>query len=157
RQAIKMGASDIHLEPWDNKLQIRFRLDGVLHRVFSFPTSIANPLISRIKIISQMDIAERRRPQDGRVKLRMGKRRTVDYRVSIVPSIYGERVVMRVLDRESLEIDMTKLGFEGSALDQFKKAISQPYGMILCTGPTGSGKTTTLYSAVNSLDHETNN
>ena len=157
RQAIKMMASDIHVEPGPSKLQIRFRLDGILHKVFSFPVSIASALISRIKIISNLDIAERRRPQDGRVVLRMGKKRTVEFRVSVVPSVHGERIVLRILDRASLETDMTKLGFEPAQLDQFKKAINQPYGMILCTGPTGSGKTTTLYSAVNSLDHATNN
>lgn len=157
RQAIKTGASDIHIEPWENKLVVRYRMDGVLHKVFSFPISISNALISRIKIISGMDIAERRRPQDGRVKLRMGKRRIIDHRVSVVPSVFGERVVLRVLDRASLEIDMTKLGFDAPQLEMFKRAINQPYGMILCTGPTGSGKTTTLYSAVNSLDSGSNN
>ncbi len=157
RQAIKMGASDIHLEPGATKLQVRFRLDGVLHKVFSFPISISNALVSRVKIISQLDIAERRRPQDGRVILRIGKKRTVEFRVSVVPSVHGERIVLRVLDRASLEIDMTKLGFDPLQMEYFKKAINQPYGMILCTGPTGSGKTTTLYSAVNSLDHATNN
>jgi type IV pilus assembly protein PilB len=119
----------------------------------SFPVTIASSLISRIKILSRMDIAERRRPQDGRVKMKVGKKRTVDYRVSAVPTVYGERIVMRVLDRASLQIDMTKLGFDGKQLETFKKAITAPYGMILCTGPTGSGKTTTLYSALASLDH----
>jgi type IV pilus assembly protein PilB len=157
RQAIKTGASDIHIEPWENKLVVRYRMDGVLHKVFSFPISISNALISRIKIIAGMDIAERRRPQDGRVKLRMGKRRIIDHRVSVVPSVFGERVVLRVLDRASLEIDMTKLGFDNQQLEMFKRAINQPYGMILCTGPTGSGKTTTLYSAVHSLDSGSNN
>jgi type IV pilus assembly protein PilB len=157
RQAIKTGASDIHIEPWENKLVVRYRMDGVLHKVFSFPISISNALISRIKIIAGMDIAERRRPQDGRVKLRMGKRRIIDHRVSVVPSVFGERVVLRVLDRASLEIDMTKLGFDNPQLEMFKRAINQPYGMILCTGPTGSGKTTTLYSAVHSLDSGSNN
>ena len=157
RQAIKTGASDIHIEPWENKLVVRYRMDGVLHKVFSFPISISNALISRIKIIAGMDIAERRRPQDGRVKLRMGKRRIIDHRVSVVPSVFGERVVLRVLDRSALEIDMTKLGFDAPQLEMFKRAINQPYGMILCTGPTGSGKTTTLYSAVNSLDSGSNN
>ncbi len=157
RQAIKTGASDIHIEPWENKLVVRYRMDGVLHKAFSFPISISNALISRIKIIAGMDIAERRRPQDGRVKLRMGKRRMIDHRVSVVPSVFGERVVLRVLDRASLEIDMTRLGFDVQQLEMFKRAINQPYGMILCTGPTGSGKTTTLYSAVNSLDSASNN
>ncbi len=157
RQAIKMGASDIHMEPGPSKLQVRFRLDGVLHKVFSFPISISNALVSRVKIISQLDIAERRRPQDGRVILRIGKKRTVEFRVSVIPSVHGERIVLRVLDRASLEIDMTKLGFDPLQMEQFTRAINQPYGMILCTGPTGSGKTTTLYSAVNSLDHATNN
>lgn len=157
RQAIITGSSDIHIEPWENKLQIRFRLDGLLHKVMTFPISISNALISRVKILATMDIAERRRPQDGRVKLRMGKRRVVDYRVSVVPSVYGERVVLRVLDRSNLEIDLTKLGFDGKQLDLFKKAIQQPYGMILCTGPTGSGKTTTLYSALNHLDSNVSN
>src|SRR5262249_2554102 len=114
-------------------------------------------LISRIKILARMDIAERRRPQDGRVKMKVGKKRTVDYRVSAVPTVYGERIVMRVLDRASLQIDMTKLGFDGKQLETFKKAINAPYGMILCTGPTGSGKTTTLYSALASLDHSSLN
>jgi type IV pilus assembly protein PilB len=153
RQAITTGASDIHIEPWENKLQIRFRLDGTMHKVMSFPHSITSALTSRIKILSKMDIAERRRPQDGRVKMRMGKKRTVDYRVSCVPTVYGERVVMRVLDRSSLQIDMTKLGFDAAQLELFKKAIDAPHGMMLCTGPTGSGKTTTLYSALGTLDH----
>src|SRR5262249_53750325 len=157
RQAITMGASDIHVEPWETKLQVRFRLDGVLHKMMSFPITIANALLSRFKIIAGMDIAERRRPQDGRVKLRLGKRRTVDYRVSIVPTVFGERMVLRVLDRASLQIDLTKLGFDGHQLTLFQKAINQPYGMLLCSGPTGSGKTTTLYSALNSLDHATTN
>ncbi len=157
RQAIKMAASDIHLEPGSTKLQVRFRLDGVLHKVFSFPISISNAVVSRVKIISQLDIAERRRPQDGRVILKIGKKRTVEFRVSVIPSVHGERIVLRVLDRASLEIDMAKLGFDPLQMEYFKKAINQPYGMILCTGPTGSGKTTTLYSAVNSLDHATNN
>jgi type IV pilus assembly protein PilB len=157
RQAINLGASDIHIEPWENKLQVRFRMDGTLHKVMSFPAGITGALTSRVKIISGMDIAERRRPQDGRVKLRMARKRVVDYRVSVVPSIWGERVVLRVLDRASLQIDLTKLGFDADQLEHFQKAISQPYGLLLCTGPTGSGKTTTLYSALNSLDAQANN
>lgn len=157
RQAIEMGSSDIHIEPWETKLHVRFRLDGELHKVMSFPVTIANALISRIKILSQMDIAERRRPQDGRIKLRMGKKRNVDYRISTVPTVYGERMVMRVLDKATLQLDLAKLGFDSIQLEAFRKSITQPYGMILCTGPTGSGKTTTLYSALASLDKNLNN
>ncbi len=157
RQAIQMAASDIHIEPWETKLHVRFRLDGELHKVMSFPVAIANALISRIKILSQMDIAERRRPQDGRIKLRMGKKRNVDYRISTVPTVFGERMVMRVLDKATLQLDLAKLGFDSFQLEGFRKAIIQPYGMILCTGPTGSGKTTTLYSALASLDKNVNN
>lgn len=157
RQAINLGASDIHIEPWESKLQVRFRMDGTLHKVMSFPAGITGALTSRLKIISGMDIAERRRPQDGRVKLRMARKRVVDYRVSVVPTIWGERVVLRVLDRASLQIDLTKLGFDADQLEHFQKAITQPYGLLLCTGPTGSGKTTTLYSALNYLDAQGTN
>lgn len=152
KQAINTGASDIHIEPWETKLQVRFRLDGTMHKVMSFPSSISSSLVSRVKILSKMDIAERRRPQDGRVKMKMGRKRTVDYRVSCVPTVWGERIVMRVLDQASLQIDMTKLGFDQKQLGEFRKAIDAPYGMLLVTGPTGSGKTTTLYSALASLD-----
>ncbi len=149
--AIKKGASDIHIEPHEKTFRIRFRIDGVLYEVMSPPPTMHPALVSRIKIMARLDIAERRMPQDGRIKVKMGKRE-LDLRVSTVPALFGEKVVMRLLDRSSLELDLTKLGFEPEALPAVEKAIFSPYGMILVTGPTGSGKTTTLYSALSRIN-----
>ncbi len=149
--AIKKGVSDIHLEPYERAFRIRFRLDGVLYEVMSPPKTLHAAVSSRIKIMARLDIAERRMPQDGRIKIKMGQQE-LDFRISTVPTLFGEKVVMRLLDRSNLMLDMTKLGFEPQALDMFKKAILSPYGMILVTGPTGSGKTTTLYSALTRLN-----
>ena len=154
--AIKKGASDIHLEPYEKGFRIRFRVDGVLYETMSPPSSLHAAVSSRVKIMARMDIAERRMPQDGRIKVKLGQRE-LDLRISTVPTLFGEKVVMRLLDRSSLELDMAKLGFEPQALATFEKAILAPYGMILVTGPTGSGKTTTLYSALTRLNSaETN-
>ncbi len=149
--AINKGASDIHLEPYEKAFRIRFRLDGVLYEVMAPPLTLHAAVTSRIKIMARLDIAERRMPQDGRIKVKM-RERELDLRVSTVPTLFGEKVVMRLLDRASLELDMSKLGFEPEALAMLEKAILAPYGMILVTGPTGSGKTTTLYSALNRLN-----
>lgn len=150
--AIKTGASDIHIEPYENSLRVRYRVDGVMHTTMSLPTKIKNALTSRIKIMSKLDIAERRLPQDGRIKLKLGRNREIDFRVSTLPTLFGEKTVLRILDKSNLQIDLTKLGFEKKQLDDFMDAIEKPYGMVLVTGPTGSGKTTTLYSALNHLN-----
>lgn len=150
--AIKAGASDIHIEPYENSLRVRYRVDGVMHTTMSLPTKIKNALTSRIKIMSKLDIAERRLPQDGRIKLKLGRNREIDFRVSTLPTLFGEKTVLRILDKSNLQIDLTKLGFEKKQLDDFMDAIEKPYGMVLVTGPTGSGKTTTLYSALNHLN-----
>jgi len=149
--AINKGASDIHLEPYEKTFRIRFRLDGILCEVMSPPPTLHAAVTSRIKIMARLDIAERRMPQDGRIKVKM-RDRDLDLRISTVPTLFGEKVVMRLLDRASLELDMSKLGFDPEALAMFEKAIVAPYGMILVTGPTGSGKTTTLYSALSRLN-----
>ena len=155
--AIKKGASDIHVEPYEKSLRVRYRIDGVLHEEMAPPHKLKNAIASRLKIMSQLDIAERRLPQDGRIKLKLGKGREMDFRVSCLPTLWGEKIVLRLLDKSNLQLDMTKLGFEQKALDDFKHNIHQPYGMVLVTGPTGSGKTTTLYSALADLnDSETN-
>jgi type IV pilus assembly protein PilB len=150
--AIRKGASDIHLEPYEKRLRVRYRIDGVLHEEMTPPLKLKNALVSRIKIMSQLDIAERRLPQDGRIKLKLGKGREMDFRVSAMPTIWGEKIVLRLLDKGNLQLDMTKLGFEERPLEDFKWAIHQPWGMVLVTGPTGSGKTTTLYSALSELN-----
>jgi type IV pilus assembly protein PilB len=150
--AINKGASDIHLEPYEKTFRIRFRLDGILHEVMSPPLTMHPAVTSRVKIMARLDIAERRMPQDGRIKVRTGQRE-VDLRVSIIPTLFGEKVVMRLLNRENLELDMSKFGFEPEALAMIEKGIFAPYGMILVTGPTGSGKTTTLYSALARLNN----
>ncbi|MBI5575128.1 MAG: type IV-A pilus assembly ATPase PilB [Deltaproteobacteria bacterium] len=155
--AIKRRASDIHIEPYEKEFRIRYRVDGVLYEVMRPPIKLRNALVSRLKIMSSLDIAERRLPQDGRIKLKVGKGREMDYRVSVLPTIYGEKTVLRLLDKSSLQLDMTKLGFEQEALNDFQEAIHRPYGMILVTGPTGSGKTTTLYSALSELNKTTDN
>jgi type IV pilus assembly protein PilB len=146
-----MRASDIHIEPHEKGLSVRYRIDGVLQNVTSLPLQIKNALVTRIKIMSHLDIAEKRLPQDGRIKLKVfGKE--VDFRVSTLPLIYGEKVVLRILEKGSLQLDLTKLGFEEVSLHFFLEALEKPYGMILVTGPTGSGKTTTLYSALMRLN-----
>ncbi len=150
--AIKKGASDIHIEPYEKSLRVRYRVDGVLIEEMSPPVKLKNAISSRIKIMSQLDIAERRLPQDGRIKLKLGKGREMDFRVSVLPCLWGEKTVMRLLDKGNLQLDMTKLGFDRKALDDFLWAIRQPWGMVLVTGPTGSGKTTTLYSALSDLN-----
>ena len=149
--AIRRGASDIHLEPYEKVFRVRFRIDGVLHEIMGPPKRLEAALTSRVKIMANLDIAERRLPQDGRIKLRYHQRE-IDFRVSTLPTIFGEKTVMRILDKEALQLDLTKLGFDAWSLDQFNKAIRSPYGMILITGPTGSGKTTTLYSAIHTIN-----
>ena len=155
--AIKRRASDIHIEPYEKEFRVRYRVDGVLYEVMRPPIRLRNALVSRLKIMSSLDIAERRLPQDGRIKLKVGKGREMDFRVSVLPTIYGEKTVLRLLDKSSLQLDMTKLGFEVEPLMEFQESIHHPYGMILVTGPTGSGKTTTLYSALSELNKTTDN
>ena len=150
-QAIRAGASDIHLEPQDKEARIRFRIDGILHDISSTSSRVHPALVSRIKILSRMDIAERRLPQDGRFQIRVDNR-TVDFRVSSLPTIFGEKIVMRILDKSALLLELDKLGFEPDDLRKFIRLIKYPYGMVLLTGPTGSGKTTTLYSALNFIN-----
>jgi type IV pilus assembly protein PilB len=154
--AIRKQASDIHMEPYEKTMRVRFRIDGVLYEVMRPPTHLKNALISRIKIMSRLDIAERRLPQDGRIKLR-AKGREMDFRVSVMPTLFGEKVVLRLLDKGSLQLDMTKLGFEEIQYKNFREAIYMPFGMVLVTGPTGSGKTTTLYSALSDLNKISHN
>jgi type IV pilus assembly protein PilB len=149
--AIRRGASDIHLEPYEKVFRVRFRIDGVLHEIMTPPKRLEAALTSRVKIMATMDIAERRLPQDGRIKLRYHQRE-IDFRVSTLPTIFGEKTVMRILDKEALQLDLGALGFDPWSLEQFSKAIHSPYGMILITGPTGSGKTTTLYSAIHTIN-----
>ncbi len=151
--AIKVGASDIHIEPYENSLRVRYRVDGVLFNAMNLPLKIKNPMTSRMKIMAKLDIAERRLPQDGRIKLRLGKKREIDFRVSVLPTLFGEKTVLRILDKANLQVDLTKLGFEEESLKTFLDSLTKPYGMILVTGPTGSGKTTTLYSALNYLNN----
>ena len=155
--AIKRRASDIHLEPFERMFRVRFRVDGVLEEIMKPPLKLKNAITSRVKVMSSLDIAERRLPQDGRIKLKIGPGQEMDFRVSVLPTIFGEKIVLRLLDKSSLQLDMTKLGFEESALRDFKDAIYKPYGMVLVTGPTGSGKTTTLYSALSELNKTTSN
>jgi type IV pilus assembly protein PilB len=151
-QAIKKGASDIHVEPYEKRLRVRVRVDGVLIEEMTPPLRFKAAISSRLKIMSQLDIAERRLPQDGRIKLKLGKGREMDFRVSVLPTIWGEKIVMRLLDKGNLQLDMTKLGFDVAPLKDFLWAVNQPWGMVLVTGPTGSGKTTTLYSALSELN-----
>jgi len=150
--AIKKKASDIHVEPYEKSLRVRFRIDGILQEEMRPPLKLRNAITSRLKIMASLDIAERRLPQDGRIKLKIGGNREMDFRVSVLPTLYGEKIVMRLLDKQSLQLDMTKLGFDPGPLEHFKEAIKKPYGMVLVTGPTGSGKTTTLYSALSELN-----
>jgi len=158
-EAVKRGASDVHFEPYEMTFRIRYRIDGDLYEIVNLPLKYRNPVISRIKILSNMDIAEKRLPQDGRIKMRVkldsGKKKEVDMRVSSLPTMWGEKVVSRILDKEMLKLDLTQLGFEEESLALFQDAIHKPWGIVLVSGPTGSGKTNTLYSAVstiNSLD-----
>jgi len=150
--AIKRGSSDIHIEPYEQVVRVRYRIDGVLHEIMRPPMSMRDAMVSRLKILARLDIAERRIPQDGRIKLRLSRAKTVDFRVSVLPTLFGEKVVMRLLDPSSLQLDMTKLGYNEQSLEWLKHAIHQPYGMVLVTGPTGSGKTVSLYSAVAELN-----
>ena len=153
--SLRRGASDIHIEPYEKELRIRFRIDGVLYDVMHPPLRMRDALISRIKIMSKLDISEKRLPQDGRIKIKVkvdSRKRELDFRVSTLPTLFGEKVVLRLLDKQNLMLDMTKLGFEPESLTKFKRNISKPYGMVLVTGPTGSGKTNTLYSALQSLN-----
>lgn len=153
--ACARGASDIHVEPYEREFRIRYRIDGVLYIVLNPPLKLKDAITSRIKIMSKMDIAEKRLPQDGRIKVKLkieGRMKELDFRVSVIPCLFGEKVVMRLLDKDRLMLDMTKLGFEPSSLAKFEDAIERPYGMILVTGPTGSGKTNTLYSAIQRIN-----
>src|SRR5881296_599002 len=154
--AIRKGSSDLHWEPYEKTFRIRFRIDGVLHEMLSPPKRLEPAIISRLKIMSNLDISERRVPQDGRIKLRFGHRE-IDFRVSVLPTIFGEKAVLRILDKESLQLDLTKLGFDPWSFEKFGHAIHQPYGMVLITGPTGSGKTTTLYSAISTINSPEHN
>src|SRR3990170_2598997 len=155
--AIRQGASDIHIEPYEKDYRVRYRIDGILYDTMRPPFKIKNAISSRVKIMSNLDIAERRLPQDGRIKLRLGQRGGMEYRVSVIPTIFGEKVVLRLLDQSSLQLDLTKLGFEEEQLTAFKDCIYKPYGMVLLTGPTGSGKTTTLYSSLIELNRTESN
>ena len=153
--ALRRGASDIHVEPYEKELRIRFRIDGVLYDVMHPPLKLRDALISRVKIMSKLDISEKRLPQDGRIKIKVkvdSRSRELDFRVSTLPTLFGEKIVLRLLDKQNLMLDMTKLGFEPESLMKFQRNISKPYGMVLVTGPTGSGKTNTLYSALQSLN-----
>jgi type IV pilus assembly protein PilB len=153
--SLRRGASDIHVEPYEKDFRIRFRIDGILYDVMHPPMKMRDALISRLKIMSKLDISEKRLPQDGRIKIKVkidNRSRELDFRVSTLPTLFGEKVVLRLLDKEKLMLDMTKLGFEQESLDMFKRNIEKPYGMVLVTGPTGSGKTNTLYSALQSLN-----
>jgi type IV pilus assembly protein PilB len=153
--AVKRGASDIHIEPYEKEYRVRFRIDGVLQAIMSPPLRLKDAITSRIKIMAKMDISEKRLPQDGRIMLKMqigGKKKQLDFRVNCLPTLWGEKVVMRLLDKENLRLDMTKLGFEAESLEKFQRAVLKPYGMVLVTGPTGSGKTNTLYSSVSLLN-----
>lgn len=158
--AIKRGASDIHIEPYEKVFRVRYRIDGILTEVMTPPLRLKDAIVSRVKILSKLDIAEKRLPQDGRIKLKVkveGKSRDLDFRVSTLPTLFGEKVVLRLLDKENLQLDLTKLGFEKSSLKRFEDAILRPYGMVLVTGPTGSGKTNTLYSALSRINTPTVN
>jgi len=160
REAVNRGASDIHLEPYEKDYRVRYRIDGVLQTVINPPLKMKDAITSRIKIMSKLDISEKRLPQDGRIMLRLnhnGRQKQLDFRVNVLPTLHGEKVVMRLLDKENLRLDMTKLGFEPESLEKFKRAILKPYGMVLVTGPTGSGKTNTLYSSISTLNNPDTN
>jgi type IV pilus assembly protein PilB len=158
--AVKRGASDIHMEPYEKEFRVRFRIDGVLQLIMNPPLKLKDAITSRLKIMAKLDISEKRLPQDGRIMLKMqigGKKKALDFRVSTLPTLWGEKIVLRLLDKENLRLDMTKLGFEQESLVKFEKAILKPYGMVLVTGPTGSGKTNTLYSAISRLNQPDTN
>jgi type IV pilus assembly protein PilB len=153
--SIKRSASDIHIEPYEKDFRVRFRIDGVLYEIMQPPMKLRDAITSRLKIMAKLDISEKRLPQDGRIKIKMklqGKNREMDYRVSVLPTLFGEKIVLRLLDKENLMLDMTRLGFEQESLTKFEKAIFKPYGMVLVTGPTGSGKTNTLYSSISRVN-----
>ncbi len=153
-KAVKDGVSDIHIEPYEKNLQVRYRLDGSLYKSMNLPLSIKNALVSRVKILANLDITERRVPQDGRIKMKLGRNKAVDFRVSTLPTLFGESIVLRILDQSSLNVDLTKLGFEPKTYETMKRCLYRPQGLLLVTGPTGSGKTVTLYSALNALNRE---
>lgn len=155
--AIKKKASDIHIEPYEHVFRVRYRIDGVLYEVMKPPRKLKNAITSRLKIMANLDIAERRLPQDGRIKIKMGRGQEMDFRVNCLPTLFGEKVVLRLLDKSTLQLDMTKLGYEEKALEWFKKEIHKPFGMVLVTGPTGSGKTVSLYSALSELNKVSEN
>jgi type IV pilus assembly protein PilB len=155
--AIKKKASDIHIEPYERTFRVRYRIDGVLYEVMKPPLKLKNAITSRVKIMAELDIAERRLPQDGRIKIKLGGGKDMDYRVSVLPTLFGEKIVMRLLDKSNLQLDMTKLGYEPEALARFQHEIHKPFGMCLVTGPTGSGKTVSLYSALSELNKTTEN
>ncbi len=158
--AVKRGASDIHMEPYEKEFRIRYRVDGILQVVMTPPLKLRDAMLSRVKIMAKLDIAEKRMPQDGRIVINIthqGKAKQLDLRVSVLPTLHGEKIVMRLLDKEQLRLDMTGLGFEPESLAKFQKAIFKPYGMVLVTGPTGSGKTNTLYSSIAQLNKEDTN
>jgi type IV pilus assembly protein PilB len=158
--AVKRGASDIHMEPYEKEFRVRFRIDGILQSIMNPPLKLKDAITSRLKIMAKLDISEKRLPQDGRIMLKMqigGKKKQLDFRVSTLPTLWGEKIVLRLLDKENLRLDMTKLGFEQESLDKFQKAILKPYGMVLVTGPTGSGKTNTLYSSISQLNQPDTN
>jgi type IV pilus assembly protein PilB len=158
--AVKRGASDIHMEPYEKEFRVRFRIDGILQLIMNPPLKLKDAITSRLKIMAKLDISEKRLPQDGRIMLKMqigGKKKQLDFRVSTLPTLWGEKIVLRLLDKENLRLDMTKLGFESESLVKFEKAILKPYGMVLVTGPTGSGKTNTLYSAISRLNQPDTN
>ncbi len=153
--AIKRGASDIHIEPYEKEFRVRFRIDGTLYEIMNPPLKLKDAITSRMKILAKLDISEKRLPQDGRIKLKMklnDKNKELDFRVSVLPTLFGEKIVMRLLDKDNLRLDMTKLGFEPESLVRFEEAIFKPWGMVLVTGPTGSGKTNTLYSALSKVN-----
>src|SRR5215470_8000610 len=153
--AIQKGASDIHIEPYEKELRIRYRIDGILYNIMNPPMKFRDAISSRVKIMSKLDIAEKRLPQDGRIKIRFtdqGQQKEIDFRVSILPTLFGEKIVMRLLDKDKLMLDMTRLGFEQESLAKFESAIMRPWGMVLVTGPTGSGKTNTLYSSISKIN-----
>jgi type IV pilus assembly protein PilB len=154
-ESLNRGASDIHIEPYEKEYRVRFRIDGILHNIMNPPMKLRDAITSRVKIMAKLDISEKRLPQDGRIMLKLkreGKTKELDFRVSCLPTLFGEKIVMRLLDKENLRLDMTKLGFEPESLEKFEKAVLKPYGMVLVTGPTGSGKTNTLYSSIAKLN-----
>src|SRR6185369_2422914 len=153
--AIQKGASDIHIEPYEKELRVRYRIDGILYNIMAPPMKYRDAIVSRVKIMSKLDIAEKRLPQDGRIKIRYnesGEPKEIDFRVSVLPTLFGEKIVLRLLDKDKLMLDMTKLGFEAESLAKFELAIARPWGMVLVTGPTGSGKTNTLYSSISKIN-----